>query len=124
MVQEFLGDFFPGTLFNRFLHIVPHLIGQKAINPHHRLVGALFFKVRLTVNSKAHQPVGVFNRNDSPGDHFPCVQFPFSQTTDIRFDCRRIPSCRGRNKPAFFRQIVTEDFWMAELWRLFRQVLP
>ena len=65
MIQPFHADFLSGAVAHRLFDIVARNVGKEAVDPADELIFRLIPELRLTIECPRHEPVRIFDRNDT-----------------------------------------------------------
>ena len=123
MIQPLFGDLLTGTILHGFLNIIAGYISEQAVYPYTYLILVLFLKLSLTVDSPAHEPLGILTAYDTAGYDLTASGITLTDISDIRNDL--VIQCgHGSGFPVRLRDIGTELLGMSEGRILFCDIFP
>ena len=123
MIQPLFGDLLTGTILHGFLNIIAGYIGEQAVYPYTYLILVLFLKLSLTVDSPAHEPLGILTAYDTAGYDLTASGIALTDISDIRNDL--VIQCgHGSGFPVGLGNIGTELLGMSEGRILFCDIFP
>ena len=86
MVKPLLRNFPPRAFPHGLFHIITGNIRKQSVYPHHQLILGLILEMRLSVQSIAHQPLGILHRDNTPGHHLAAEGISLADFLYIRRD--------------------------------------
>ena len=84
MIQPFHADFLARTFPHRLLDKVSRLVAEEAVNPAYKLILWLRAELRLSVESPAQEPVGIFDCDDAASYDLSAEWVAFTDVFDVR----------------------------------------
>ena len=88
MIQPFHADLFSCALAHRFLDKVSRLVAEQPVNPAYKLILWLRAELRLSVESPAQEPVGIFDCDDAASYDLSAEWVAFTDVFDVKMCIR------------------------------------